>query len=216
MDPQFWLSRWEEGRTGFHGEAVHEDLVRFEDRFLAGGPHRVLVPLCGSTLDLGWLAERGHEVVGIELSPLAVDAIWATAGEAPVRDRHGDFQRSRAGRLTVLQGDVFQATPELLGPFDRVWDRAAIVALDPERRVRYAATVGRLLRPGGLILQNAFSYDQAQMDGPPFSVTAGELQTHYAGWSSELLHKEVLTEGRMAERGLDAFEVSCTLLGKPA
>ncbi len=215
MDPQFWLSRWQEGRTGFHGATVHADLVRFEDRFLSGGPHRVLVPLCGSTLDLTWLAERGHDVVGIELSPLAVEAIFETAGTPATRDTLGPFDRFVAGRLTVLRGDVFGATPELLGTFDRVWDRAAIVALDQPRRVRYASTIRALMSPGAVLLQNAFRYEEGRMEPPPFSVSEEELDGHYAGWPRELLLRETLTDGKFVERGLDSFEISRYQLVKP-
>ena len=33
---------------------------------------RVLVPLCGATPDLRWLAERGNDVTGVELSRVDV------------------------------------------------------------------------------------------------------------------------------------------------
>ena len=32
----------------------------------------ILVPLCGKSLDMLWLAERGFQVTGIEISELAV------------------------------------------------------------------------------------------------------------------------------------------------
>lgn len=214
MHSDFWLSRWREGRTGFHRDVVHEDLIRFADRFLGDGPHRVLVPLCGKTLDLHWLAAQGHEAVGIELSPIAAEAVFE--GKHGVEeDTLGPFVRRRSGRLTVLQGDVFDATPELLGPIDRVWDRAAVVALDPGRRQRYAVTISALLRPGGLLLQNAFEYDQEKMDGPPFSVSTHELAALYAGWPREELLREALTEGKFKERGLDSFVVTRSLFTRP-
>ncbi len=37
-----------------------------------GTGRRVLVPLCGKTPDLLWLAEQGNEIVGVELSEIAV------------------------------------------------------------------------------------------------------------------------------------------------
>ena len=153
--------------------------------------------------------------MGIELSPLAVAAVFQAWGTPATRDTLGPFARFRAGRLTVLLGDFFGATPELLGAFDRVWDRAAIVALDAPRRGRYAATIDALLRPGGVLLQNAFSYDQPKMEGPPFSVSEDELAKHYATWPRELLLREALTEGNFAERGLDVFEISRYLMVKP-
>lgn len=214
MEHDFWLTRWQDGRTGFHQDAVHDHLLRFGDRFLAGGPHRVLVPLCGKTHDLDWLAAQGHEVVGVELSPTAVAAVVERLGEAAV-DTLGGFVRSRVGRVTLLCGDVLGATPELLGPVDRIWDRAALVALPPSMRDAYTATLRALLRPGGVLMQNSFSYDQAKMDGPPFSVPDDEVARHYP-WPTEVLERSALTEGKFAERGLDTFHVRLALLTKPS
>ncbi|MCO4773607.1 MAG: thiopurine S-methyltransferase [Deltaproteobacteria bacterium] len=216
MEPDFWLSRWQEGKTGFHGAAVHEDLVTHQERFLGGGPHRVLVPLCGKTLDLDWLGSLGHEVLGVELSSLAVDEVMARSDQPVTRDSLGPYQRSRTGNVTLLCGDIFEATPELLGSVDRIWDRAAMVALPPTMRPRYASTLRALLAPGGMLLQNSFGYDQSKMDGPPFAVLRDEVAEHYGDWGTELLDTRVLTEGKFAERGISAFEISLTLVTKPA
>ena len=215
MEPEFWLSRWQEGRHGFHQERVHPDLERFEAEFLGDGPHRVLVPLCGKTLDLAWLAARGHEVVGVELSPVAVAAVFEREGLTPEVDHLGPFERSRAGAITVLRGDVFEATPELVGTFDRVWDRAAIVALDEPRRPRYVATVRALMAPGARLLQNAFAYDQTKMDGPPWSVPEAEIQGHYGDWSIQPVLEDVLTEGKFAERGVPSWTVTRYFIDRP-
>jgi thiopurine S-methyltransferase len=213
MQPDFWLSRWRDGRTGFHSDAVHSDLQDFADVFLGGGPHRVLVPLCGKSQDLRWLTGQGHEVVGIELSEVAAQEVM---GDAPTSQR-GGFVQQVDGSLTFLRGDVFGATPELLGPFDRVWDRAALVALPPDLRQRYSRTVAALVRPGGALLQNAFTYDQTRMDGPPFSVPEAEVRAHYPGWDVEVLRvDDKLLETKFADRGLDAWVTSTYLLHKPA
>lgn len=216
MDPQFWLTHWEtQDRHGFHQDRVHADLPRFETTFLGGGPHRVLVPLCGKSVDLDWLVAAGHEVVGIELSPIAIQEIFHRLGARPTEDALGPFRRFRIGRATVLCGDVFAATPELLGEFDRVWDRAALVALDAPRRGPYTAGLRALLRPGGRLLQNTFVYEQSVMDGPPWSVPEDELRKHYRGWAMRHLARDVLTEGKFIDRGLKRWTVDRWLLEKP-
>lgn len=215
MDHDFWLQAWGEERTRFHQGNVHGDLIASEASFLGGGPHRVLVPLCGRTLDLAWLAERGHEVVGIELSPIAARLLFEDLGVEPEVSKLGPFEARRRGRLTLLLGDFFAATPEGVGLFDRVWDRAALVAMDPDRRGPYTEIIASLLRPGGLLLQNSFSYDQARMEGPPFSVPPDELAERYPGWTREQLGHELLTEGPFNDR-LDSFAVTLTLLETPS
>ena len=65
MKPEFWKERWVRGEIGFHQAEVEPGLVTH----LGGlAPTRVLVPLCGKSLDLAWLATQGHQVVGVELS----------------------------------------------------------------------------------------------------------------------------------------------------
>ena len=66
MRPESWLERWQEGRIGFHRADENPRLVQHHQRVL-GDTIRVLVPLCGKSVDLEWLVVRGHEVVGIEL-----------------------------------------------------------------------------------------------------------------------------------------------------
>mgnify|MGYP000992455332 CR=1 FL=1 len=66
MDHGFWLERWRNGQIGFHNSEVNGMLLRHHAQL--GAAARVLVPLCGKSLDMGWLAAQGHEVVGIELS----------------------------------------------------------------------------------------------------------------------------------------------------
>lgn len=192
MEPEFWRQRWEEGRIGFHRQEVHPDLIRFEAE-LTGG-RGVLVPLCGKSLDLVWLASR-LPVLGVELAEQAVEQFFQEQGLVPQVDQVGAFRRYRADRLVILCGDIFDLRPQDL-PFevDRVWDRAALVALDPPRRRRYAQHLTSLLGRGRILL-NAFSYDPQVMGGPPHSVPEAEVRELYAGASVTVLDdREELTE----------------------
>lgn len=221
MEPEFWSERWEVGQIGFHVNGVHPDLVGFGEEFLSGGPHRVLVPLSGKSHDLTYLAERGHQAVGVELVRTAVEQFFAEQrfalkADPDVAEDDGGSTWS-AGGVTVHNRDVLTLTPDVVGMFDRVWDRAAIVALDPERRRRYAQVIRRLVRPGGQILVNAFTYDQSQMPGPPHSVPEDELRAHYDGWEFEVIrHGQPITEGKFAERGVSEFRVNLFRVTRPA
>ena len=88
MDEQFWHKRWEQNDIGFHKDEPHHYLLRFIDRLEADSGDIFLVPLCGKSPDLVWLNCYGLDVVGVELSRLAVDAFveenrlpggWTTA-----------------------------------------------------------------------------------------------------------------------------------------
>lgn len=169
MHPDFWHARWREGRIGFHEGTVNAYLRRFWDVDPAA---RVLVPLCGKTHDLHWLAARGHHVTGVELSALACEAVFAEHGLRPIVSEDGAFVTHAAGGLEVLQGDFFA----LRGAWDALWDRAALIALPPELRPRYVAHLRSLLRPGARGLIVTLDYPQEEREGPPFSVPADEVR----------------------------------------
>lgn len=190
MHKAFWLRAWDEGRIGFHRDAVHHDLHRHQEAFLSGGPHRVLVPLCGKSLDVVWLRDQGHEVVGVEVVPKAIRELCDEQGIHGELSEISDGFVLRAERLVLVCGDFFDLHPDELGTFDRIWDRAALVAIQPERRAEYAAQEQRLLAPGGRILLNAFEYDQRAMSGPPFSVPRAEVAALYAGLRQDLVGAE--------------------------
>lgn len=178
-----WKQRWAEGRTRFHSEDVHADLLAHADRFLGGSPRHVLVPLCGKSVDMRHLADQGHRVTGVELVPEAVEQFWAETGVEPERGRHGAFERTHHGSIELLRGDVLELAP---GPYDRMWDRAALVALPADTRATYVHVLRRALNPGAVALLNAFTYDTSVMDGPPFCVNQDEVRRLYAGCDIEV------------------------------
>ncbi len=200
-----WHESWREGRTAFHQDDVNGDLLAYEEAFLAGGPHRVLVPLCGKTVDLIWLAERGHDAVGVEFVPQAADAFFAEQGLKPETSQDGAIRVLRAGGITILNGDFFAVTQALAGRIDRIWDRAALVALPTDVRIRYAKHIRSLAEPGARLLLNTFEYDESKMDGPPFSIRDSEVREHYSSADIELLSEaDVIDKApRFRERGHD-------------
>jgi thiopurine S-methyltransferase len=177
MQSENWLERWQQGRIGFHRATENPRLVQHHQRAL-GDTLRVLVPLCGKSVDLEWLVVRGHEVVGIELSELAVQAFFAERGFSPERHVRGGFIEYRHASLTILVGDFFAATADLTGYCDGAYDRAAMIALPEELRAAYALHLQTLLAPKAKLLLVTLFYDAA--GGPPFSVSPTEVNTAYA------------------------------------
>jgi len=197
MDSDFWHSRWSAGQIGFHEGAPNTHLVAHAG--VLGTGRRVLVPLCGKTADLAFLAARGHEVVGVELVESAVRAFFEEHGATPVVTRQGPFTRFAAKSITVLSGDFFATTRELVGPVDALYDRAAIIALPEPMRAAYAKHLRTLLPAGAPGLIVTLEYPQAAMSGPPFSVPEAELRAqHYAGLTLERV-AEVKAGGRFSE-----------------
>jgi len=210
MDPGFWAERWQAQQIGFHQSGVHEDLLTHGDAWLAGGCRVVLVPLCGKSVDLRWLASRGHTVIGVELIEAAVVAFFAEAGANPVVEPLGPFLRwhdPQLPGLSVLQGDCLRIAElrPLLPVIDRVWDRAALVALDAPRRALYATALAAAA-PGASVLLNVFDYGEDCGQGPPHSVQDAELDRLYPGRPRALLHLRTEPAGPgLAARGVAAL-----------
>ncbi|MCA8956488.1 MAG: thiopurine S-methyltransferase [Planctomycetes bacterium] len=206
MNPEFWIDRWQSGRIGFHQDAVHPELRdRWSELGLSPGA-TVLAPLCGKSLDMRWLAERGHRVVGIELSELAVRAFFEEGREAFQIEDARHHRRYRGARVELLAGDFFAVEPSDLPPLDAFYDRAALVALPDELRSRYVAHLAHLLPSGCPGVLVSMVYDPKKMSGPPFSVPAAEVERLWA----ERFEVELLSErsgpevlGNLAARGLD-------------
>lgn len=216
MDREFWLARWEEGRIGFHRGEVHPDLRTFIDRWLDEDHHCVLVPLCGKTVDIPFLAGRGHETAGVEISERAVAAFHDEQRLRPFVDEDDGFRVYTSPGITIYQGDFFELTPEIAGTFDRVWDRAALVALDSERRPAYVAHLRTLLRPGAKILLNSYCYDQSRMDGPPWSVSPDEVRALWSDCDIEVLQeRDAIDEVHFRELGFESWMVTTWLITLP-
>jgi len=221
MDRESWLERWQTARIGFHASEVNPHLELHSDRLLGKTPATVFVPLCGKSLDLGWLASRGHAVVGVEIIGLAIEQFWDDVGVTPTVDATaGGHKRFRSaglggeqgGSITLLCADIFDLKPADVGSIDAVWDRAAFVALPADVRGRYSAQI-QALAPMAPILLNTFTYDTTVMDGPPFSIDDDEVRQWYAGRQIETLSQEdVIDRVPFKERGHSYWTSSVFLI----
>ena len=209
MQPEFWHKKWQSNQIGFHLPQVNPYLQRFWPALGLEEGARVLVPLCGKSLDLLWLAQRGHEVLGIELSEKAVEDFFSEHHFDPAVDEQGPFKVYRAGSIELWCGDFFDLTPGDVADCSAVYDRAALIALPAPMRQRYAAHLTRILPKGSNGLLITLDYDQAQMEGPPFAVLDEEVQRLFgASWMLKTLEdQDVLSEsGKFLEAGVTRLE----------
>lgn len=184
--PAFWEARWKEGRTGWHRDRPQPWLVAERDWFLAarsgGAAPRVLVPLCGKSVDLPWLSAQGAHVVGIDVAAPAREEL-ARAHALDFAARSGPappFAVHVAGTLEFWCGDLFALDPLVHGRFDAILDRAALIALPRARRADYARTLCRVLAPGGRLLLIGIEFEGPSELGPPFHVPRHEAQALFA------------------------------------
>jgi thiopurine S-methyltransferase len=206
MEAEFWRARWREGRIGFHLDRPNPHLVRHAAALFDGqapGAQRILVPLCGKSVDLAWLAARegAPSVVGVELVEDAARAFFTEQGLPAHRTHDGPLVRWEGGTVEIVVGDFFDVTRAELGGFAACFDRAALVALPPATRPSYVAHLRSLLDPGARVLLVTFEHD-APGDEPPFSVPEPEVRALWTGCRVDLVADEDLGAGTaLATRG---------------
>lgn len=209
MHPDYWLERWQKNEIGFHQAETNFHLQEFWARLGIPKSGPVLVPLCGKSRDMLWLRAQGHPVFGVEISALAVQSFFSENTLQPTITLDGAFERWDADGLTLLRGDFFDLSAAQLGTVTGVYDRASLVALPPELRQRYARHLCNKLPPTAPVLLVTMDYEQAQMPGPPFSVSEAEVRALYSEHYDvkTLYTKDILVEQpRFRERGLTRLD----------
>lgn len=212
MQPDFWLNRWRTAQIGFHQAAVDRHLQAYWPRLMVAANSPVFVPLCGKSLDLMWLRTQGHAVIGVELSPVALESFLMEHGIPATRRVRSCFDVYEADGLTLYCGDYFNLTPALLGRVSAVYDRAALISWTPAARESYVKHLTSLTSPGTQMLLIAVEYPEEQMSGPPFPLTRDTIETLYADHYSieELGRHEILElEPRLKARGLTELREVC-------
>lgn len=180
MEAEFWHERWNANRIAFHESKANPLLVGYFDRLALAQNAKVFVPLCGKTLDIGWLLSQNCRITGAELSEVAVKQLFAELGLTPEIAVIGALKHYSAQNIDIFAGDIFSLTGDMLGPVDAIYDRAALVALPEDMRARYTAHLADLTGTAPQLLIT-FEYNQSEMAGPPFSVPQEEILRHYEG-----------------------------------
>ena len=212
MDEEFWLDRWKHDRIGFHQEDVNRALIEHAPEMPWPDGGRIFVPLCGKSEDMIWLRDHGQHVVGVELSAIACRSFFEEHDEEYELRDAGRLRLYVGDEIEIFCGDFFELTRDRLGTVEGVYDRAALVALPPEMRTRYAEQMARLVPPGIAVLMQVLEYDQDELAGPPFSVPEEEVRRLYADrFELEVLEAGEWTDAppHLAERGLGRLRECC-------
>lgn len=180
MDASFWHQKWESNDIAFHQAAANPLLVQYLNKLSPVKGGRIFVPLCGKTRDIAWLLSQGHRVAGVELSDIAVHQLFQDMGVTPQIAKAEKLHRYSAAGIDIFHGDVFNLSPQMLGPIDAIYDRAALVALPKDMRARYTTHLMQITAQAPQLLI-CYDYDQRLMEGPPFSVSDEEVREHYGG-----------------------------------
>jgi SAM-dependent methyltransferase len=133
-----------------------------EARALTGEGRRALVVGAGLGDDAEYVAGRGFATVAFDVSPTAVETAR---------------RRFPGSRVSYRVADLLDPPAEWLGAFDLVVESLTVqslpIGLHPDAIARVAATVA----PGGtlLVFSGARDADDATDDGPPWPLSAAEI-----------------------------------------
>ena len=181
MEHQFWHERWAKKEIGFHEGTVNKYLHDHWEQLAGKGTGAVLVPLCGKAHDMWWLHDRGHPVLGIELSEVACKDFFEEAGEKAQVHPGEPYTTFRHDNLETWCGDFFQLVPDDVKHTKLVYDRAALIALPPAMRKDYVEHLAAILPDNTRILLITLDYDGSERSGPPFNVSDEEVFELYSG-----------------------------------
>ena len=141
----FWERLLQRDGHPLNTDAPDEPLVDWHRRGLLGdaAEARVLDVGCGNGRNGRWLAERGAQVVGVDLAGAVLEQVRPTLPDS----------------MTVHTLDILRdELPE--GPFDVVYDSGCFHHLAPHRRITYLERLMPLLAPGGRYGIVAFSQER--------------------------------------------------------
>ena len=155
---------------------------------------------CGTGENALFLAARGHEVLGIDLAPAAIERAGAKA-------------RERGSEAAFLVWDALRLA-ELGRTFEMAIDVGLFHTFQDEERPRFAESLGAALHPGGRYLMLCWSERNPWGYGPR-RVTQTEIREAFAdGWSVEAIVPEVL-ESKLPGARVHAWLATITRTAAP-
>jgi thiopurine S-methyltransferase len=214
---EFWLERWGSQELGFHQPDVNPGLRERWPVLTVPDGAGVFVPLCGKSLDMRWLADRGHRVFGVELAESAVRAFYEESQQPCQMVRMRRMQQFHGVGVTIYCGDFMELTALHLPGVSAVYDRAALIALPPKMRAHYADHLLRIVPDGCLMLLLTLEYDQKKVPGPPHSVSSEEVEALFGARcriESTCRAGALALPAKFAEAGVEATEVVYELVKK--
>ncbi len=209
METDFWIERWKNNEIGFHQETINRHLEEYWRHLDVPAGSTVFVPLCGKSLDMLWLVDQGYRVLGIELSHAAVESFFRENELAVEVTEENGLHLWKSQSISIYEGDFFSLAPKQLSGVSAVFDRASLIALPDWMRCDYVEALKKLLPPSMGILLITLVYDQEEMQGPPFSVSADEVGQLYREWCDveEIASIDALTEEPgFRKRGLTSLQ----------
>jgi len=179
MTKEYWFAKWKHNDIKFNQDEVNVYLQHYYSKLNLKECDPVFIPLCGKSIDMLWLLQKNHPIVGVELSPIACQSFFEENNLPYQLKTHNHFTIYYNSAITLYCGDFFELTKNLTGNIKAVYDRGGFIALPPKIQNRYVEHMITLLPAGSKVLMNTLDYDQQKAVGPPYSSPFATIKRLY-------------------------------------
>ncbi|KAI0224357.1 Thiopurine S-methyltransferase [Lamellibrachia satsuma] len=150
-------------------------MVKHVDVLVNGNPKaKVLFPFCGKTKDMKWVADKGHEVVGIEGSKVAAKQFaedhQLQYTVLPIEGTNIVLYKYAEANVRIYVGDVWEFNSSIECNFDAIWDRGGFTIINIKDRKKYIPLITSLMAPHARYMLCIDTYDENVIQGPPHSL----------------------------------------------
>ena len=212
-----WLEFWENNEINWHSDVVTQELEEYLGLLKLEPGNKVFFPLCGKSLDMIYLLNKGFSVIGVELSEIGIKQFFHENELDFTITQVGEFDLYSAKNIEIYCGDFFSLSSKNLSDVKAVFDRKSLIALDQNLRQKYVKHLNDIISLGVRVLLITLHYPQHQMSGPPFSVDKFEVESLFsmAFKYQELKSFQDIENGsKLVHAGVDYIENAAYCLQK--
>ena len=204
-----WLEFWANNETNWHSDVVTQELEKYLGLLKLESGDTVFVPLCGKSLDMIYMLNRGFSVIGVEVSEIGIKQFFHENGLDFTISQVGEFDLYSAKNIEIYCGDFFSLTSKHLCGVKAVFDRKSLIALDRNLRQKYVKHLNDIISLGVRILLITLHYPKHQMSGPPFSVDKSEVESLFSmafNYQELKSFQDIENGSKLARAGVDYIE----------
>ncbi len=176
-----WHSRWESNKIGWHADQVNQNLIEYFSELNLVDGDKIFVPLCGKSVDMLYLLQKGLKVVGVEMSEIATKQFFRENKLEYSISKVDDLILYEGDGIQIFCGDFFTLKAKYLEDVKAVYDRASLIALDKALRQKYVNHLNDIILKDVRVLLLTLNYPQHQRVDPPFAVSKSEVDSLYGG-----------------------------------
>ena len=142
MSSADWAKMWTEGKTDFHSDKLCDFFIKHVAMLINDRQGiKIFVPLCGKAVEMKWLWENGHEIVGVECGEVALKQFFEeqkiefSVDEIPSIE--GKLYKSKDNKIRPYCCDMYKFSSSVECGFDAVWDCGALNAINLDDQEKY-------------------------------------------------------------------------------